>query len=293
MSKHIYFTEAQIQERPNSRYPTEDRHQIHYHFRPARPANFCITRDYESGEVNVSAGTIGPLTWTPYTMCLHIQINGSPHTYQNLIKTGKCVISLPGRDIVDETWFTALPLPRGVDEAAVAGLNYIDLPNFDIPGIEECAVNFECVVEKHMDYYTHGIFFVRVIGATIDERVLSMKREEVVHWYPTYEVDDITNEFGGSIERLGVMGELFACPGYPRASKGGWYRSYNEWMTDLEDGNYLSHEEAMRAIAFKERYDALFYEYDHSERAEMKQKITQLCAAICKLDWDAVHEVLK
>lgn len=291
--QHEYFTHDEIQQRPNLRYFTEDRHQIHYHFRPARPANFCVTRDYETGEINVSAGTIGPLTWEPYTMCLHIQIQGSRHTYENLMKTKKCVISLPGRDIVDETWFTALPLPRGVEEAEVAGLHYCDSHEIDIPGIAECPVNFECVVEHEVDYYTHGIFFVRVLGASIDKRALSMTREEIVHWYPTYEVDDIMNEFGGSIERLGVMGELFPCPGYPRASKGGWYRSYEVWMEDLMAGGYLSEEECKKAVAVKAEYDTLFLDVENPRRAELRKNITETAAAICQLDWPRVHELLK
>ena len=290
--ERVYFTHDEIQQRPNKRYFTEDRHQIHYHFRPARPANLCVTRDPISGEVNVSAGTIGPLTWTPYTMCLHIQIKGSRHTYENLLATKECVIGLPGRELVDETWFTALPLPRGVEEAAVAGLHYCEPKHIKVPGILECPVNFECVVEHHIDYYTHGIFFIRVLGANIDERVLSMRREEVVHWFPTYEVDDITNEFGGSVERLGVMGELFPCPAYPRASKAGWYQSYEIWMRDLRDGGYLTDVECERAIERKQEYAALFEDLANPRRAELRQNITDMAAALVRLDWDRVHALL-
>lgn len=290
--KREYFTHDEIHQRPNQRYFTEDRHQIHYHFRPARPANFCITRDPVSGEINVSAGTIGPLTWHPYTMCLHISIQGSRHTYDNLLANRQCVIGLPGKDIVDETWFTALPLPRGIEEATVAGLHYCPSKHIDIPGILECPVNFECVVEHHVDYHTHGIFFIRVLGANIDDRVLSMKREEVVHWFPTYEVDDITNEFGGSVERLGVMGDLFPCPAYPRASKSGWYQSYEVWMKDLCDGGYLMAAECERAIQRKHEYDSLFADLSNPRRAELKQNITELAAALVQLDWNKVHELL-
>lgn len=120
-----------------------------------------------------------------------------------------------------------------------------------------------------------------------------MNREEVVHWFPTYEVDDVSNEFGGSIERLGVMGDLFVCPGYPRASKKGWYRSFEEWMNDLADGKYLSHDECEKAIRAKATYESNFYNYDSADRAVNRALITDLCAAICRLDWDKVHSLLK
>ena len=56
-------------------------------------------------------------------MCLHISLKSSKHTYDNLVANKECVISFPGKDIVDETWFTALPLPRGVEEDEAAGLH--------------------------------------------------------------------------------------------------------------------------------------------------------------------------
>jgi flavin reductase (DIM6/NTAB) family NADH-FMN oxidoreductase RutF len=282
----IHFTHDQIQERPNTRYPTPDKATIHYHFRPARPANFCVTRDVVTHEVNVSAGTIGPLTWKPYTMCLHISIKGSPHTYANLSVGSECVIALPGRDIVAETWFTALPLPRGVSEMEVAGLHPCPSKLVDVPGIEECPVNFECKVEFRQDYYTHAIAFVRVLGATIEERVLSMSREEVVHWYPTYEVDDMTNRYGGSIERLGVMGELFACPTFPLAPKKGWYQSFPTWITELCDERYIDADTRDAILAWEREYVAVVEKSDDPRRNQLKDLITGGCRLIVTEKWD-------
>jgi flavin reductase (DIM6/NTAB) family NADH-FMN oxidoreductase RutF len=284
----VYFTHDEIQERPNSRYPTPDKTTIHYHFRPARPANFCVTRDVLTREVNVSAGTIGPLTWKPYTMCLHISIKGSPHTYANLSVGSDCVIALPGRDIVDETWFTALPLPRGISELEVAGLHTSPSKLVDVPGIEECPVNFECRVEFKKDYYTHGIVFVRVVGASIEQKVLSMSREEVVAWYPTYEVDDMTNEFGGSIERLGVMGDLLPCPSFPLAPKAGWYQSFSTWMRELCDEGCLNEPTRDAILAWQEEYDSLFEKTRDPRRRELQALITRACRLIVTKQWDTL-----
>jgi len=286
MSKQIFFTHDQILERPNSRYDAPDPFQIHYHFRPARPANLCVTRDPVTGELNISAGTIGPLTWTPYTMCLHINIKDSPHTYNNLKVGGHCVISLPGRDLVNETWFTAIPILRGISDYEVAGLTESPSTLIDIPGVAECPVNFECVVEFQQDYYSHGIFFVKVLGASIDERVLTMSREEVVHWYPTYEVDDICNEFGGSVERLGLMGDLIACPSFPRSPKHCWTSNFDVWVKELAEEKYLTNDAANIICEKIPRYLELLEKDSKSEEyKKLKVFFTQLSRQIVTEAW--------
>jgi flavin reductase (DIM6/NTAB) family NADH-FMN oxidoreductase RutF len=288
----IHFTHDEILARPNPRYPAPDPFQIDYHVRPARPANFCVTKDAETGEINVSAGTIGPLTWEPYTMCLHVNITYSPHTYRNLRVGGDCVVALPGRDIVKETWFTALPLPRGISELEVAGLHTCPSKFIDVPGIAECPVNFECRVEFKQDYYTHGIVFVRVLGAGIEDKALDMTREEIVRWYPTYEIDDVANEFGGSVERLGVMGEIFTCPSYPLAAKVGWGNSFARWMRDLGEEGYLGPEELRRILAVVEEYEELFPAVDNPRRRELKEFITRLAGAIVGERWEEAHAII-
>jgi len=286
----VFFSHDEILERPNKRFPDEkDPFRVHYHFRPARPADLCVTLDPDTGEVNISAGTMGPLTWNPYTFCLHISIHGSPHTYRNLVVGGDCVVGLPGRDIVKETWFTALPLPRGISEAEVAGLHTFASKFVPTPGIVECPVNFECKVEFKKDYHTHGIFFLRVVGASIDEKVLSLDREAVISWYPTYEVDDAPNKFGGSIERLGIMGGILPCPTFPLAPKAGWYQSFERWMRDLAEEKYLDAGEAGILVGWQKEFDGLFGAKDSPRRGELKELITRACRLIVTEDWEGLH----
>ena len=287
----IFFTHDQILERPNKRFEAPDPFQIHYHFRPARPANLCVTRDKETGLLNLSAGTIGPLTWVPYTMCLHINIKSSPHTYKNLEVGGHCVIALPGKDIVKQTWYTALPLLRGIDDFAVAGLTESPSQWIDIPGVKECPVNFECLVEFKHDYHTHGIVFVRVIGASIDEKVLGMSRQEVVSWYPIYEVDDVANKFGGSVERLGVMGELLECPGFPVGGKNCWCDDFQTWMKNLQSENYINADELETINRLIGKYNEALADTTTEAYKRLRRFFTQLPIHIIKEDWAAVKEL--
>ena len=290
--KHIFFTHDQIQERPNSRYAAPDRNTIHYHFRPARPADLVVTKDRATGDINVSAGTLGPLTWNPYTMCLHINKRGSPHSYDNLFVGGHCVIALPGRDIVKETWYTALQLPRGINEMEVAGLTELPSTLIDVPGIAECPVNFECLVEFKQDYYSHAIVFCKVLGASINEKALSMTREEVVDWYPTYEVDDIANEFGGSVERLGVMGDLLVCPSFPLATKSCWSGKFDTWMKQLADEKYITAETKDIINGLLPRYYELLEAAPKADEClSLKAFYTQLSKDIIAMDWLAVEKL--
>jgi flavin reductase (DIM6/NTAB) family NADH-FMN oxidoreductase RutF len=271
-----YFSLEEIQTYPNPRYPTDESHQVHFHFRPARPADLCVTRDKETGEINISAGTIGPLTWEPYTMCLHINRTDSPHSYKNLEVGTNCVIGMPSRKIVAETWYTALPVLRGVNEFEVAGLHEFPSKWVDLPSIVECPVNFECAVEFRKDYYTHVIVFVRVIGASIDEEVLSMTREESFRLYPTYECDDLDNGFGGRIDRLSVMGEVFSCHSFPRAPKTGFGDSFMTWMADLRDEKYLTCDEYEKIEKLTEKYNGMFQTPQSEERLRLKAFFTDL-----------------
>ncbi|MCL2318575.1 MAG: hypothetical protein FWC45_00700, partial [Treponema sp.] len=149
------------------------------------------------------------------------------------------------------------------------------------------------VVEFKQDYYTHAIVFVRVLGATIDEEVLSMSREEVVHYYPTYEVDDKANRFGGSIERLGVMGEIFECPSFPSAPKAGWYQSFDTWMKDLMEEDYLKKDEFEKIVKLRKEYDSLYSAEDTGQRyATLKEYFTKLPRLIVNDKWNDVHQLI-
>lgn len=289
----IFFTHDEIVSYP--RLEGKDPAHVHFHFRPARPADLCVTLDPDSGEVNVSAGTIGPLTWNPYTMCLHINRKDSPDTYRNLQRTDECVIALPGKDIIPETWMCALPLPRGISELDIAKLTPFPSKFVKPPSIMECKVNFECKVEFFKDYYTHGIVFVRVIGASIDEEILEWSREDIVHLYPTYEVDDIQNpriKERGIIERLGIMGEIFECPGFPVGPKSGWGGNFEIWMKDLKDEGYISQEELEKIIKIKRQYDQLFFNSISKERDKVKSNLTEICRLIAWQEWEKLHSFL-
>ncbi len=265
---------------PGMRDPT----LLYFHFRPARPADLVVTRDPESRELNLAAGTFGQLTDRPYTICLHSAKRASPHSTRNLSEVGaECVVALPGRDLIRETWIPALSLPRGIFEAEVAELTLLPSQVVSVPGIAECPVNLECRVVYVRDQYSHIAVFLEVLGASLDESVLDMDRLSIIRQYPTYEVDDATNAFGGSIERLGVNGELLEAPGFPVVAKRGADADTAEWLADLQAEGYLSTAE----------HTLLSRWCGEAGRGEVRQALTAALAHAAWEEWEALHAALK
>ncbi len=265
----------------------QDPRLVYFHFRPARPANLLVTRDPDSGELNLAAGTFGPLTDRPYTICLHL--HSSPHSALGLSAVGaECVVGLPGRDLIRETWIPALPLPRGIFEAEVAELSLLPSRVVSVPGIVECPVNLECVVELVRDLYGRAkAVFLRIVAASIDEEMLALDRAGQIGHYPTYEVDDATNVWGGSIERLGVNGELLECPGFPAGAKRGFNSDMSAWVADLREEGYLSEAELATLSGWIEELSSTA-----GRNQALRDRITRALASAAWEEWDDLHAQL-
>ena len=290
MRKKVWYTQEEIVAGPKVEGLDEPFH-IHFHFVPPRPADLCVTLDPVSHEPNAMAGTVGPLTWTPYTLCLHIARNESSDTYRNLIATRECVIAFPTKQQVRETWILNMGLPRGIDEMEVARLTPLPSKWVAPPGIAECPVNLECKVEFWKDYYSHGIFFCKVLGGSIDEEMQSWPRERVMNHYPTYEVDDVRNKWGGHVERLGVLAELYDTPLFPVGVKEGWWPGGIEaWISQLEEEGLLSREEAKQMSDWQIAFESSFEELESPERATARVKLTRACELIAWEEWEAVRK---
>jgi flavin reductase (DIM6/NTAB) family NADH-FMN oxidoreductase RutF len=293
VSKRIWYSGDEIVAGPRRPDIAEPSH-IHFHFIPPRPADLCVTLDPVSGEINAMAGTVGPLTWTPYTLCLHVHRTASPDSYRNLSATRECVIAFPTKQQMRETWILNMWLPRGISELEVARLTPLPSRRVQPPGIAECPVNLECKVDFCRDYFTHGIFFCRVVGGSIDEEMLAWPRERVMNLYPTYEVDDVANQWGGAIERLGVLGELYDAPVFPVGAKEGWWVGGIEtWLEQLQEEGYLSAQEARTMSEWYAAFETLFAEAASPQRAEVRAKLTRACELIAWEEWDKLHGHLR
>ena len=87
-------------------------------------------------------------------------------------------------------------------------------------------------------------------------------------------------------QRLGVMGDLFACPTFPLAPKAGWYQSFATWMRELCEERCIGERTRDVIIAWEREYGALFEEAGNPRRNELKGLITRACRLIVTEKWD-------
>jgi flavin reductase (DIM6/NTAB) family NADH-FMN oxidoreductase RutF len=302
----IYCTHDEIKQRwPYIVAGVEEPSHRHFAFRPPRPANILVTLDRVTGEINVSAGTIGPLTWDPYTIVIHCS-KSSLDSSANIQQVGaECVVALPGTDIITETWITALNLPRGVNEGRVARFTFYPSRLVKAPSIAECPVNFECVIEQFREQHSHYIAFLRVLGASVDESLLTEHADAAQQRFPTWEVDDVDNPWGGSVERLGVLGEFLDAPRV-RAARG-WGGHFEDWLVDLQQTGELSLAEFATAGRWLARWaevanmrpagwggdePAVSTAQEMPERAALQAQVTRLCELIAWNELEQLHALL-
>jgi flavin reductase (DIM6/NTAB) family NADH-FMN oxidoreductase RutF len=252
-----------------------------------------VTRDVSpAGAVCVRATQLTPLSWRPYTQAVNIPLDDE-RAVRNLSRPeAQCVLALPTRHQLREVMICSQRAPEGVCEADLARLALCRSLYVDVPTIESCPVNLECVVDRVELFHTHLIAFTRVVGASIDASVMFKEREEIVALYPTNLVDDVVDEKGHVRRRVSVLGEVQPCPTFPYAEKAGWCFGFGNWVRDLRDERYLSEAEHDQLIAWEKRWDALFPDLDSPERAVLKERLAQVCRLLVQGRWAAVHEYL-
>src|SRR5574340_119049 len=116
-------------------------------------------------------------------------------------------------------------------------------------------------------------------------------RERVMNHYPTYEVDDVRNQWGGHVERLGVLAELYDTPLFPVGVKEGWWPGGLEaWIAQLAEEGLLSPEEARKLSDWQITFESRFEDLESAERAEARGKLTRACELIAWEEWEAVRK---
>jgi hypothetical protein len=148
------------------------------------------------------------------------------------------------------------------------------------------------VVEHLEVYHGHLVAFVRVVGASIDDGMLFLERDEIVSIYPTNYADEIVDTNGAVRMRVSLLSDLFLCPTYPVAPKKGWYGTFAIWMRDLADEGHLSGGEYEQVMEWHSRWEALFADLDSTERAALKTKLTELIRLITRERWSELHAYL-
>lgn len=257
------------------------------------PCQLLVTVDPGTQEPRVTTTLLGPLSWRPYTMSASVPLSDAM-TIHHLRAEGECVMAMPQYNQVRETWIMSHPLPRGICAADVARLTLIPSHRVQAPSIQECALNFECIIEYFVEYHGYGVVSLRVLGATLDDEVLPWSREEVTNnHYPLNYVGEIVDEEGMVSPRMAMMGHIKACPTFPVAHKRGWGTRMPSWLQDLADEGYLSAVERDEVMQWVERYEVLRLDPSLEERLVLQQRITTFAEYVAWQEWDSVHKYLE
>lgn len=255
------------------------------------PMLYLVTLDPRTREPRVTTATLGPLSWRPYTMSANIPMSDEA-TINNLRAEGECVMAMPTRDQAREAWIMSHVYPPGINAAEVARLTLVPSQRVQAPSIQECALNFECVIEYFVEYHGYGIVSLRVLGATLDDEILRESREEMTRRYPMNYVGEVVHPDGTVSPRLAMMGTIEPCPIFPVGHKRGWDTRMHSWVHDLSDEEYISPSERDLVLGWVERYEKLRLDPQLSERSKLQERISTFAELVAWREWKELHEFL-
>jgi flavin reductase (DIM6/NTAB) family NADH-FMN oxidoreductase RutF len=274
-----------------------------YSLRAPMAQLLLVTRDPSMGSgspraesrgdgVCVRATTLCPLTWTPYSQSVNIPLDDERVVHNLSAPGAECVLAEPTRDQLREVAICGQRAPDGICEADIARLKLCKSLYVDVPSIDDCPVNLECVVDHVEQFHTHLIAFTRVVGGSIDGAYLFKEREEIISIYPTNVVDDVLDASGNVRRRVSLLRDIYPCPQFPYAPKSGWGNDFNKWMRDLRDEGYIADADYDLLIAWRKRWDELFMEGDSAERAALKTRLTDTSRFMVQGRWAKLHDYL-
>jgi len=244
------------------------------------------------GGASVRRVTLTPLSWGPYTTAISVPLDDEKVVRALREPGAECVLGLPSREMLRQLMLCSLRLPPGISEADVARLELRKSLYVEVPSIAACPVNFECAVDHLEAYHEHLIAFLRIVGASIDDRLLFLEREEIVTFYPTNYADEIVDDNGVVCMRVSLIRDLALCPTFPVGPKQGWYSTFDVWMRDLCDEEYLDHDEYEQIVGWHMRWQEVFPDLDSTERARIRRDLTDLVRLIAREQWEGVHALL-
>ena len=272
-------------------YATGERRLRAASLRIPYPCCFLVTLDPLTERPRATTATLGPLSWRPYTMSVNVPLSDAP-TVNNLRAEGECVMAMPTRDQVREAVILSHVFPHGICATDVARLTLHRSNRVDAPSIEECPLNFECVIEYTLNYHDYCIASLRVVGASLDDTVLSWPRERVVNTFPLSFLGELVNRDGTVTPRFGMMGRIEPCPTFPVGHKRGWATRMRSWLEDLAQEEYLSPKEKETVRSWVEKYELLDLDPANEKRQMLQERISAFAEHVVWREWESLHAFL-
>ena len=106
-----------------------------------------------------------------------ISIRKNRFSFDIIKESKEFVINIPRGGLLKATDFCGTTSGKEVDKFAECGLTPIKGTKVNVPLIEECPVNLECVVRQMPDLGSHHLFIGEIVATHIDSEYLNEKGE--------------------------------------------------------------------------------------------------------------------
>jgi flavin reductase (DIM6/NTAB) family NADH-FMN oxidoreductase RutF len=106
----------------------------------------------------------------------HLPEEHKRHTYDIIRDTKEFVVNMPGFDIAEAAFVTAVDYTweeeKKANKLVRAGLTEVPGEKVKAPRIEECKVHYECTLEWEKEFGDHTVFIGKIVAASVTKGAL-------------------------------------------------------------------------------------------------------------------------
>ncbi len=140
------------------------------------PYTIVSCRDKDGKDNALSIGFVANVGMDP--TIIMIAVREERYSHHIIKESGEFVVNITTVDLEDQLEY--LGIASGRDEDKLADIETIDADIVDAPLIENCPVNFECIVTDSITPGSHEVFFGKVVKVHCDEEYL--KADKSIKW---------------------------------------------------------------------------------------------------------------
>jgi len=275
----------------------EDFGKAHHRWVQPPQASYFVTTIDKNGNTNVTPTTMGTCIGQNYfsftlsnrnvdnwDMDIHPYQEGIKQGYVNLRETPECVISYYGHSLLRESWIAAMPLPYGISEIDVMGLNPLASQLIKPVGISECPVNLEAkVIHTHKlgSRWTH--YICEIVAMSVHNDLVEANENGKLAGYGILLADPLFEVFIGKGDtpktdnwrleyaRLDIN-TLERCP-EDIGTKDHWMGTFQQWIQEEAARGKITSDEVKRALELEQLWAA---NRDPATNAAVKTELTNL-----------------
>ena len=268
----------------------------HRYIQPPQVAYFVTTVD-KNGNMNTTPVTMGSQIGGRFFSFTFSNLfvdewdqdkfpfqDGVKQGYCNLREIPECVISYYGYPLLRESWIAGMPIPKGINEIDVMGLNPLPSKIVKPCGIAECPINLEArVLHSHKLGKKWVNYICEVIQVTVHKKLEEENQSGPMAGYGLLLIDplfEIRTGKGSTAETDNVRlvyqrldkSTIERCP-EDVGCKDYWIGNFKQWIKDEHERGKLSSAEVTRIHELEAIWAA---NRDPVQNKSVKDELTEL-----------------